>query len=660
MNNRSVLASLFTALLVIVVTSVAAKADDNIWKPIDPAHLAMKAPMVEKDADVEALFWEVYVEDDNTSGDPRTVLRHYIRLKIFTERGKESQSKIDIEYDNDTKITDIAGRTIKPDGSITELKRDAIFDRTLAQASSRKLKAKSFAMPGVEPGVILEYRWKEVRGERFRFYMSFILQRDFPIQMVKYYLKPMAITSLTMRSRMFNFRVVNLVKEKDGFYSLTLKNMASFHQEPHMPPIAQVRAWMLIYYTGEPDMPTRLYWSWIGKGLYDQYKSKIKVSDEIRRAATEAIGDATSPEQKLERLFNFCRAKIKNIRDDASGLTAADRAKLKPNESPSDTLKQGMGTATNIDCLFAALATAAGFEARIVQVANRGVIFFDPTFPDAYLLSAYDIAVRVGNEWRFFDPGSIYVPFGMLRWQEEGQPALLGDPKESVFVKTPLSPAVKSMQKRTATLNLTEDGTLEGDVRIEYTGQFAMEKKEDNEDDSPEQREQTLRDMIKEQVSMAEVSNVRIENVTDPVKPFVYAFHVRVPGYAQRTGKRLFLQPAFFQKGVPARFSASDRRYQIYFHYPWMEDDNVTINLPAGFALDNPESPGSFKIGEAIDYDVQMMIVGKHEQFIYKRKFTFEGLVFSSSAYPDLKKIFDVLHERDNHTISLKQAAAGQ
>jgi hypothetical protein len=46
-------------------------------------------------------------------------------------------------------------------------------------------------------------------------------------------------------------------------------------------------------------------------------------------------------------------------------------------------------------------------------------------------------------------------------------------------------------------------------------------------------------------MSTAELSDIRIENVTDPVKPFVYAYHVRVPGYAQRTGKRLFLQPAF-------------------------------------------------------------------------------------------------------------------
>jgi hypothetical protein len=87
---------------------------------------------------------------------------------------------------------------------------------------------------------------------------------------------------------------------------------------------------------------------------------------------------------------------------------------------------------------------------------------------------------------------------------------------------------------------------------------------------------------------------IRMENVVDPVKPFVYSFHMRVPGYAQRTGKRLFLQPAFFQKGIAAMFSASTRKHGIYFHYSWTEDDTVTIDLPAGFALENAEAPQSF------------------------------------------------------------------
>src|SRR5262245_20965488 len=151
--------SLIFAILLIFPASLAFAED---WKPLDPAHLAMKTPVVEKDADAEAIFWEVHVDDAGTD----LVFNNYIRIKIFTERGKESQSKIDILYNGKYNLKDIAGRTIKADGSIVELKKDAIFDRTVIKLSGIKLKAKSFAMPGVEPGAIIEYRWKEVRPYR--------------------------------------------------------------------------------------------------------------------------------------------------------------------------------------------------------------------------------------------------------------------------------------------------------------------------------------------------------------------------------------------------------------------------------------------------------------------------------------------------------------
>ena len=109
-----------------------------------------------------------------------------------------------------------------------------------------------------------------------------------------------------------------------------------------------------------------------------------------------------------------------------------------------------------------------------------------------------------------------------------------------------------------------------------------------------EEREQTLRDLVKERLSTAEISNIRIENVEDPLKPFVHSFHMKVPGYAQRTGKRLFLQPGFFHKGVGPLFPTSERKHPIYFHFPWMEEDHVTIELPQGYALDNADAPAPF------------------------------------------------------------------
>ena len=99
--------------------------------------------MVEKDADAEVIFWDVLVD----IGSSRVSFNHYIRIKIFTERGRDSQSKVDLIYIGKNKIEDIAGRTIKADGTVIELKKDAIFDRIIAKGNKIQIKAKSFAMP---------------------------------------------------------------------------------------------------------------------------------------------------------------------------------------------------------------------------------------------------------------------------------------------------------------------------------------------------------------------------------------------------------------------------------------------------------------------------------------------------------------------------------
>jgi hypothetical protein len=638
---------------------------DN-WKPVDPSELALKAPLVEKDADAEALFWEVRI-DDNPEGD--LIFDHYIRIKIFTERGRESESKIDILYGrfsrSDIKIKDIAARTIKPDGTIIELKKEDVFERTIVKTNGLKFKAKSFAMPGIEPGAIIEYRWREVRVNQSANYIRLHFQRDIPVERVKYLIKPFPFPGLAMRTLTNNgSNDVKFVKEKDGFFSTTMTNMPAYREEPRMPPEDQVRAWTLMYYTKDEKLEPAKYWKNIGKQYYESFKPLYKVNDEVRQAATTAIGDAATPEQKLNRLFEFCRTRIKNTSGEASGLSKEESAALKENKTPADTLKRGMGSAPEIDLLFAALATAAGFDARITLIAPRNDIFFNSAVPIAYFMEPANVAVRVGEEWRFYNPGYRYIPEGMLVWQEEYEEALVTDPKDPIFVKTPLSGPEKSVEKRTAKLALSEDGTLEGDVRIEYTGHLAVDKKEDNDEESVTEREQSLRDMIKERMSTAELSNIKIENATDPSKPFIYEYHVKVPGYAQRTGKRLFLQVAFFQHGVGPLFPTSGRNHPIYFHYPWSEQDEVTINIPEGFALDNADAPAPFDAKELSRYDVKILVTKDRKSLLYKRAFFFGGgggmnsLYYERDTYNSLKEYFDLLHKQDNHTITLKQGAA--
>ncbi len=652
---------LFLVCLGLILPAPVFAGDD--WEPLNPADLSSQTAVVDKDADAEAIFWKVRVADEVESGDPRTVLNHYVRVKIFTDRGREAYSKIDIPYLTKTDVKDIAARTIKPDGSIVELKKTDVFDKTIVKVNGLKLKAKSFAMPGVETGAIVEYRWREVRNNSITFYDRFELQRDIPVRLVEYHLKPArfdSFTSIGMNARTYHGSTTPFVKGKDGFYVTTMTNVPAFHEEPRMPPEDEVRAWMLVYYTIEENLPAEKLWPKVGKEVYEAYKPVLKPSDEVRKAAAEAVGDATTPQEKLVRLFRYSRDKIKNINDDAAGISKDDRAKIKENKNPTDTLKRGTGTGEDIDILFAAMANAAGFDARITRTSDRGAIFFNNASTDRYLLNGYNVAVFLDGQWRFFDPASKYIPFGMLRWQEEGEKTLVPDPNQAVWVMTPISDPQKSMMKRTAKVKLSEDGTLEGDVDIQYTGQFAKEKKDDYDSSSEAKREESLTDEVKAQLSGAELTNIRIENVTDPEKPLAVAYHIRVPGYAQRTGKRLFLQPAFFQRGAKPVFSASARKYAIYFHYPWLEEDQVDFELPVGFTLDNADAPAPFSGGAVGEYKVVLGITKDGRTLAFKRRFFFGGggnILFPVEAYPQLKNFFDALNTQDSHTITLKQPA---
>ena len=464
----------------------------------------------------------------------RSVLNHYVRIKIFTERGRDEHSKIDIPYLGGTKIKDVAARTIKPDGTIVELAKEDIIEKVVVKVSGLKLRTKTFAFPGIEPGAIIEYKWKEVASNTSAHNMRLQFQRDIPVQSITYRIKPPRDAFFDVRA--FNMEKFQFHKEKDGFQATTVTKMPAFHEEPLMPPEDSVRAWAMVRYSGTFALLSSYYF--LANSVYIGFQPFMKVDDQVKKKATEITVDAKTPEEKIQKIFEFCRT-IKNTNDKNSGFSDEQLEKLKENKKPSDTLKRGVGPGIDINLLFAALANAAGFETRVALLPDRGRRLFDKNELIPGALRPSNIAVKVDERWKFFDPGLPYIAQGMLRWQEEGVEALLADERPT-WITTPMTPADKSKEKHVADLRLDENGTLEGDITVEYTGHLAVERKIFNEDDSPEQREENLKESVKSRLSSAELSNIVIENATDASKPFVYKYHVRVPDYAQRTGKRHF------------------------------------------------------------------------------------------------------------------------
>jgi transglutaminase-like putative cysteine protease len=633
------------------------------WRPIDPADLAAKTPTVDKDADAEALFWDVWVLDELDGGELHSVLDHYVRVKIFTERGKETQGKVDILSAGRTRIAGITGRTIKPDGSILELDKNSVFDRVLAQVEGFRVRAKSFAMPGVGPGAIIEYRWRETRVDQVANYVRLQYQRDVPSRRVTYHVKPLRVGNVTigMNSIRFHMPAITWVKESGGYSSATLTDVPAFQREPDMPPDDQVRAWVLVYYTMRDNVVPEKYWQEFGRDRYRVYKGLMKVDGEIKAAAAKAVEGAQNDEEKLKRLFDYCRAQVKNKYDPGAGLSSEERAALKQNKTPADTLRQGYGNSREIDLLFATLAAAAGFDARFALVADRGDAIFNRGLPDSYFLNSRTVAVRTNDKWLFLQPSSTHLPFGMLDWRMEGADALIPDPKEPTFVKTPISGTARSAMRRKAILKLDARGAIEGDVTVEYTGHRAAARRQALAGDSAEEQSADLAKSVQALIPSAVVTGIKIENAPDAEKPVIETYHIRLPGYAQRTGKRLLLPLAFFQRGVAARFPTSARQHPIFFRYPWLEQDQLLIEMPEGFETENAEAPQPIRFAPVGEYNVSLGITRDKRKLVYTRALAFGAngqMFYDPKHYPGLKKVFDAIHEQDQHIVGLKASEA--
>src|SRR5262249_30606200 len=157
----------------------------------------------------------------------------------------------------------------------------------------------------------------------------------------------------------------------------------------------------------------------------------------------------------------------------------------------------------------------------------------------------------------------------------------------ATFMVTPMAPPESSVENRAATFKLTATGSLTGDIQEAYTGYRAADLRQFLAPQSAAQREQWLRDRMSRMFAGGEVEESKIENVDDPNKPLMVKYHLEAPQFAQVTGKRILFQPNAFRRSQVSPFSASERRYPVQFPFAWKEIEDIRIELPAGYELEN-------------------------------------------------------------------------
>jgi len=665
----SLLAICFTVFL--LTSSLLAQSSvaigDFTWLPITEEDRNLKAPKVDKNAGAEAVFWRTHVWDEASTQDWRRIYSHYARIKVFNEKGKEKVSTVDIvTFRKDTAVTDIAARTIKPDGSIVEMNKDAIQDRNILRAGGISVRAKSFTLPAVEPGSIIEYRYREIAFKENIFYLRGHFQHEVPVQKSIFFIRPLSrdIVPFQMGLRVFNCEPSKVKLENNGFNSISLDNVPAFESEPYMPAEADVRPWILIYYAEDSKREPDKYWQKQGKEAYTAFKNAQRLNNEIKAAAAKAVSGASSDDQKVVALITWLRQNMRELF--SSTVTDAERGKIIQSmpktrrRTSTEVFESGIGTSDELNTLFAALAQSAGLDARPALVSSRNDLAFHPNLPEVHFLNSIDMAVKIGANWKLFDVSMRELPPDMISWKEEGVKALVTDSKSPTFIDSPVSPPEASQSARNGKFRLSADGTLEGDVKLSYTGHRAAERRQGRIGEPNEKLVESFKESLVRLYPGAEFSAITVANMDESSKPLEYSYHIKMPNYAQRTGRRLFFAPLYFQRTATPMFSAGERKHDIHIPFAWKETDDISIQLPEGYELDNPQAPESGGFGEVGGYKVDMGI-NKTGLLRVQRELIFgaKGLIFfRREAYPKLKNALDETHRRDGTMLALKQAAA--
>jgi Skp family chaperone for outer membrane proteins len=636
------------------------------WEAVAKADLEAKDSTHFPGADAEILLSTHEIREKGDQQVAYTTLEgylkvtHFVRAKIYTVKGVQEQGKVFIRNNAGYRIDEARARVVKPDGQSIELKKDDIIT-SLEQKDKdgSTWKKMAFVFPGLEPGDVVELMCSEVSVAELWSTVYFVQQ---PVAVREF---RFTVASMKRRGSINWLNCPNVTTSDKGDYTVIVRDVPVFDEEEYMPPEKEHRAlvYMVKYFREYPT--DKDVWKFLSQEYAAEFGDLSRPASAVKAKAQALVEGATTDDEKLKRLYEFCQKEIYNTTywKNAELQTEIERHRDEEASSPAKVLSKGHGRKDEIDNLFAAFARALGYEVKLAQNPNRASVINIKIPAGWAFLTRRNIAVKVAGEWRYFAPGSYYVPYGFVSSRDERAPTLLCDDKMD-FGTIGFASADKSQAQRKARLALDAEGTLEGDVEETYTGQQAITRKEDNHGDETEKVNEAFRKEINKRIPSAEVTDIVWTNLSTNVMPLSVKYHVRIPSYAQQAGKRLIFSPCYFEFGKSPVLAPEKRKYPIFFPFPTSDHDDIEIKLPEGYVLDKPSAPSPVgAIASAFGAEYQLNYKPKVRTFFYRRDFVLGGdgaCAFHQDSYPELRSLFAMLQKSDAHSIVLKPKAPVQ
>lgn len=578
------------------------------------------------------------------------VLEHHVRIKVFDDSVREA-SVVAIPYyfeDDMERITSLEAYTYLPTGERIALSEQDI--RTININS--RYNVKEFAMPAVEDGAVIEYRYTIERRyieELPDFYFSHKVPTDIAKLTVTYprYLRYKSYTEN------FDGKIVH-----DVVYTDT-SSVPKVFTIPQPPPIVTER-WMA---RDIPPVKEEAYISTL-----DDYRGKIKL----------LLSEFGIPRQQLENNWEVVVARIREKTDpwelinnnkeaEAVGDSIAETLDGAPLYQVQDSIYHHLNKRVNfsgqhtafsqtpgeevlsgepsnqaaINQTLVAMLRAADIEANPVLISTRQSGKINMDFPSFYQFNGMMVRSKINGKLYLMDAGFPYSQPGLIPVDTYGSRGLVLRKNEYEWIDINPDKSLFDIQVQ-IDAQLDRDGALRGTVEAVqkgYPAQIIRQKRADGSSDSD-----ILRQTLFDGYPQMSTSDVVVNNADRYGRPIVISADFEIGNYATSFTDGLEFSPLVVGYRDENPFSGPDRNLPITLDAPEKLNLSYSIKLPQGYSVDtNDDRTIRFSGAEFVErYN------NTAGQLNYRYQINIDQRNFSPNYFPSLYKLYNRWVELSN------------
>ena len=653
----------FFGIIVILSLAYSAGAQDFAFGNITQEEVAMTA--YAKDPSAHAVVLNEHGDARITMSNEdevRLIYKYHVKIKIFDSEGFKKgtvEVPLYIGKDRGEEIDDIEGITVTPDarGGVKreELQKSQIFDVKVNQTH----KLIKFAMPGLQNGCVIEYRYTVVTPY-FEDFHDWQFQSDIPKIKSEYEAHIPGFWQYNAVKR----GELNLDKnvaelETDCFIShgskadcahfvYGMNNIPAFVEEDYMTAprnfISAIYFELFEYTSPYTNINTKLAKEWKDVDLQlkrdDYFGIQIKKRDQFKDKIAPVIAGKTDELQKAKAIYAFIQKNMKWNEFYAFG-----------SENVRKAFENHTGTSGDINLALVTALSSAGINVEAVLISTRSHGIVNKLYPVITEFNYVVAKANIGGKSYLLDATDPLLTFGMLPMRclnDQGRVMSLDKPSYWIDINTPHT----QNTTRVFDLTLSGEGKLIGKMTNYSRGYSAYQKRQ------AIKKFNTIDEFVEnldERLSKTKIKKFEINGIDSLDGTLTEVYEVEMDGYEGMDHERLSFNPFIFNQITTNPFKLNSRSYPVDWGMPSEERFILNMKLPEGFVIENPPQNAS----AALPNQGGMFIVAYTElgnSFSLSHVTQFRKSIYVAEEYPYLKELYNkiILSEKSEMVFKKK------